>query len=356
MSRWKPYAVVALTLVCLTACAPKEPAAKDARHVEAVVVKLSEVQGQIATSGEINARIQSDLSFRTSGRIIQRLVDVGDRVKNGQILARIEDEEQKAELQVAIANLNSAQALFTQAQQAFARQRNLFATGVTTQATVDDAQEAILTAQASVQSAQAQVDTSRDALRQTDLKADADGVITARNAEVGQVAQAAQAVFTLAYDGPRDAVINADESAVLGREIEDVADVTLLSGGGTFKARLREVSPAIDTTTGTIRVKLGLEGGREAPLGSSVVVIARYKPRAVIELPWSAMASSNGNPAVWLIDPKTRTVQLHPVKVDAYASGHFEVASGLNVDDIVVSNGTKFLSDGDVVRYEGAAQ
>ncbi|NKJ94721.1 efflux RND transporter periplasmic adaptor subunit [Rhizobium leguminosarum bv. viciae] len=355
MNRWKPNAVATLSLVCLTACAPsEEERPKDARHVDIVVVQPAEVRDPISTSGEIKARTQSDLSFRSSGRITQRMVDVGDHVKAGEVLARIDAEEQKADLQVSLANLHSAQALAIQAGQAFDRQQSLFATGVTTQAAVDDAQAALLTARASVQSAQAQVDTSQDALKQTDLEADADGIITARNAEVGEVAQPAQAVFTLAYDGPRDAVINVDESVLLGREFEDVADVTLLSGRGTFKARVREVSPAIDTTTGTIRVKLNLEGGIAAPLGSSVVVTGRYKPKTVIELPWSAMASSNGSPAVWVVEPKTHAVALQPVTIDNYASGRFTVASGLQMNDIVVSGGTKFLSDGDVIHYEGA--
>lgn len=127
-----------------------------------------------------------------------------------------------------------------------------------------------------------------------------------------------------------------------------------MSGGGTYKARVREVSPSLDTTTGTIRVKLGLEGGLDAPLGSSVVVTARYKPQTVIELPWSSMASSDGRPAVWLVDPNTRAVSLHPVGVTSYAVERFSVGSGLNANDVVVSNGTKFLSDGDVVTFEGA--
>lgn len=345
----------AISLALLTACAPAEqPVPKEARYVETIVIEATEVSGTTSTSGKISARIQADLSFRVGGRIAERMVDVGDHVKAGQVLARIDDKEQKADLQVALANLRSAQAQRTQAQLSYTRQQSLIATSVTTQAAVDSAREALLTAQATVRSAEAQVDTAKDTLQQTVLKSEADGIITARNAEVGQVVQAAQAIVSLAYDGPRDAVINIDEAALLGRGVEDVAEVRLLSGGGTYKARVREVSPSLDTTTGTIRVKLGLEGGLDAPLGSSVVVTARYKPQTVIELPWSSMASSDGRPAVWLVDPNTRAVSLHPVGVTSYAVERFSVGSGLNANDVVVSNGTKFLSDGDVVTFEGA--
>lgn len=357
MRRLISVTLLALSAAALAGCSPgEEVPRKDVRHVDTVVVKAARMSDAISTTGEISARIQSALSFRVSGRIIERTADVGDRVKAGQVLARIDAEEQRADLQVAIANVNAAQALETQARQAFDRQASLASTGATARASLDDSRESLLTAQAALQSAQAQLDTARDTLGQTSLTADADGIIISRDAEVGQVAQAAQSVFMLAHDGPRDAVINVDETALLGRELEDVAEVKLLSGGSTFKATVREVSPTIDTTAGTIRVKLALRDAPDAPLGSGVMVTARYKPETVIELPWSAMASYEGRPAVWRVDPNTRAVSLRPVTVAAYSSGRFSIASGVSEGDIVVSNGTKFLSDGNIVSFEGAAQ
>lgn len=250
MRRYAIIAFLAATLPGLSACAPeKEAQEKPLRHVEVTRVKTLEIADTISTTGEISARVQSDLSFRVSGQIVERLVDVGQHVSDGQVLARIDPQEQKADLQVALATLQSAQAQQTQAQQAFDRQQSLFNTGVTTRAALDQAQETLLTGQGTVQSAQAQVDTARDALEQTELKADADGIITVRSAEVGQVAQAAQLIFTLAHDGPRDAVINADETTLLGGEIQNDVVVRMISGGEPIKATIREVSPTIDTTT-----------------------------------------------------------------------------------------------------------
>ncbi|MGV8939245.1 MAG: efflux RND transporter periplasmic adaptor subunit [Allorhizobium sp.] len=350
-------ALVALSFVCLTACAPDEqPRDKAARRVETVVVKSEPLTETISTTGEISARVQSDLSFRTSGRITERLVDVGDRVKAGQVLARIDAEEQKADLEVALANLLSDQAQLTEAQQAFDRQERLFTTGVTTRAALDEARETLLRAQATVQSAQAAADTAKDTLGQADLEADAAGIITARNAEVGQVAQAAQLIFTLAHDGPRDAVLEADESSLLGRELEDDVEVRLLTGGKGLKGTVREISPTIDTTTGTIRIKLALEDAPDVRLGSAVVATARYKPVITIELPWSAMASAFGQPAVWIVDPKTHAVSIRPVEILTYGAERFFVTSGLTQGEIVVSNGTKFLSEGEIVASEEAVQ
>lgn len=357
MRRFATIAFLAATLPGLYACAPeKEAQDKPPRHVEVAHVQSLDVANMISTTGEIRARVQSDLSFRVSGQIVERLVDVGQHVKTGQVLARIDPEEQKADLQVALATLQSAQAQQTQAQQTFDRQQSLFNTGVTTRAALDQAQETLLTGQGTVQSAQAQVDTARDSLEQTELKADADGIITVRSAEVGQVAQAAQLIFTLAHDGPRDAVINADETTLLGGEIQNDVVVRMLSGGEPIKATIREVSPTIDTTTGTIRVKLALDATADVRLGSVVVATAHYKPVSTIQLPWSAMASLSGAPAVWIVDPKTNAVSLRKIEVGTYANERFSVRSGLSKGETVVTNGTKFLAIGEIVAYEGAAQ
>lgn len=357
MRRYATIALLAAALPGLSACEPeKEAPKKPLRHVEVVHVKSLPVADVVSTTGEISARVQSDLSFRVSGRIVERLVDIGEHVTNGQILARIDPQEQKADLQVALATLQSAQAQQTQAQQAFERQQSLFNTGVTTRAALDQAQETLLTGQGTVQSAQAQVDTARDALEQTELKADADGIITARNAEVGQVAQAAQLIFTLAHDGPRDAVIDADETTLLGGEIQNDIVVKLLSGGNDMKASVREISPTLDTSTGTIRVKLTLDAKADVRLGSPVVAIAHYKPIDTIELPSSAMASLSGNPAVWIVDPKNHAVSMRKIEVGKYANGRFSVISGLSENETVVVNGTKFLALGEIVTYEGAGQ
>lgn len=358
MRRASIVLLLGISLAALAACTPEENAGqKAARRVETLVVRLAPDSQTISTTGEIGARVQSDLSFRVSGRIIQRLVEVGDKVKAGQVLARIDAEEQKADLQVAIATLQSAEAQATQAQKAFDRQQSLFSSGVATRAQVEDAQKGLLTANAVIESAQAQVGTAQDAFGQTELKADADGVITARAAEVGQVAQAAQRVFTLAHDGPRDAVINADESTLLGRKLEDDVEVRLLSGGEVIRAKVREVSPSIDTSTGTIRVKLGLENApADLALGSPVEATARYVSRETMELPWSAMTSAGRLPAVWVVDPQTRKVSVRPVDVSTYSTGRFSVRSGLAPGDIVVSNGTKFLSEGEVVEIQGAVE
>jgi RND family efflux transporter MFP subunit len=228
----------------------------------------------------------------------------------------------------------------------------LFKTQVTTKASLDQAQETLLTAQGTTKSAEASLETSQDALSYTELRADADGVITARNAEVGQVAQAASAVFTLAHDGPRDAVFKVYESLFLRNKLIDKVTITLLSDPSRHAdASVREISPTIDSTTGTIKVKVGLGESESMPLGAAVSGTFHSEIRQAIELPWSAMASKAGNPAVWVVDPASSKVSIHPIEVSTYGTAKFDVTKGVNPGDIIVADGTKFLRPGQLVSY-----
>ncbi|MBB2792083.1 UNVERIFIED_ORG: RND family efflux transporter MFP subunit [Rhizobium pisi] len=347
--------LIATAIACaigLGSCSDESrPAEPTPRQVGVVVAKPEPLVQGGAITGEVRARVQSDLSFRVSGKIIERLVEVGQTVKSGQLLARIDPEEQKADLDVAAANLQSAEAQQTQAQLAFDRQQSLFRTQVTTRAALDQAQEALLTAQASTKSAQALFETAQDTLSYTELKADADGVITARNAEVGQVAQAAQVVFTLAHDGDRDAVFEVVESAFL-RPIDGDGTVTLLSDPTQkITAKVREISPTIDSATGTIKVKVAISSDAPVPLGAPVVGRFNYLARDVIQLPWSAMTSKDGKPAVWIVDPTSSVVSARTVDVAGYETGSFVVKSGVSAGEVVVTDGTKFLRPREIVSY-----
>ncbi|MBY5407630.1 efflux RND transporter periplasmic adaptor subunit [Rhizobium leguminosarum] len=347
--------LVATAIACaigLGSCSDERgPTEPTARQVGVVVAKPEPVVQGGAVTGEVRARVQTDLSFRVSGKIIERLAEVGQSVKAGQLLARIDPEEQKAELDVAAANLQSAEAQQTQAQLAYDRQQSLFRTQVTTRAALDQAQEALLTAQASTKSAQALLETAQDTLSYTELKADADGMITARNAEVGQVAQAAQVVFTLAHDGDRDAVFEVVESAFL-RPIDGDGTVALLSNPSQkIAAKVREISPTIDSSTGTIKVKVAISSDAAIPLGAPVVGRFNYVSQDVIQLPWSAMTSKDGKPAVWIVDPASSAVSARAVDVSGYETGSFIVKSGVSEGEVVVADGTKFLRPGEIVSY-----
>jgi RND family efflux transporter MFP subunit len=324
------------------------------RAVETVEAVRSEQAPVVALTGELAARIQSDLGFRIQGRIAERSVEVGDRVVAGQILARLENSQQLAEVASQQAGLAAAEATLKNATATFDRQKALLAQGFTTQSSFDSAKQAYEGARFSLSGARAALQTAEDALSFTDLRADADGIVTARGAEVGQVVSVAQSVYTVAQDGPRDAVFDIPES-VIAQSAHETApgeiEIVLVSDRSvTAKGRVREISPAIDLAKGTVRVKVGLEVTPTAMrLGAPVIGRARLRPRPVVVLPWQAFFSRGTTPAVWVVDRTTRAVSLRPIEVDSYRTGEIVVGSGIEPGELVVSAGAQFMRQGEVV-------
>lgn len=306
-------------------------------------VQLQNYMPEIALTGEISARIQSDLSFRISGQIIERKVEVGAHVAAGDVLARLDAKLQEADVNGAAAAVQAAEARLRQVTSNFERQKSLLGQGYTTQREYDQAEQEHRSAQAMLDSAKAQLASARDQLDQTVLRAPAAGVITARYVEAGQVVQPSQPVFALAQDGPRDAIVNVQESVFTagfaeGIEIELVSDPKITAGG-----EVREISPALNAT-GAVRVKIGvLQTPPEMVLGSAVRISAHAERHEMAVLPWSALYSDDGKPAVWIVDPQTKLVSLRRIEIAAYKNSDVVVRGGLRPGEIVVTVGTHLL-------------
>ncbi|MCE6074630.1 efflux RND transporter periplasmic adaptor subunit [Agrobacterium vitis] len=342
-----------LLALCLAGCNEKTESQSSPRSVTVTKAQTAQYQPSVEISGSVKARVQSDLSFRTAGRVIERHVDVGDRVKAGDVLALLDNTEQKADIAVAQAGLESAEATMRQKTLAFDRYKVLIQTNTIAQSTFDQAREDLATAQGSLQTAQANLATAQDAMTYTQLKADADGIITSRSIEVGQVVSAAQAALTLAHDGPRDAVFDMFEAFFLEGAPSDTVEVSPIGDRAHAKdGKIREVSPAIDTSAGTIRIKVALPADTQWSLGTTVVGRFRAQPQQGIVLPWSAMASANGQPAVWAVNAADSSVKLRKIDIARYRVGDFVVASGVAPGDIIVTDGGKFLTDGQVVAFK----
>jgi RND family efflux transporter MFP subunit len=322
--------------------------------VRTETVRLQDRQSSATLTGDVQARFSADLSFRVSGRVIARLVDVGAHVNAGDVLARIDPTEQQADLDAATANVAAAESQVRVAASTFERQKTLISNGYTTRVAYNQAEEGLRNAEGSFEVAKAQLGTSKDALGYTELRTNAAGVITARNLEVGQVAQAAQLAFTVAQDGDSDAVFDVYES-IFFREPDDKIVLTLLSDRNvTAAGRVREVSPTIDPKSATVRVKVAIENPPAAmTLGAAVAGTARWKPVEQIALPWSALMAMGSVPAVWVVDPGTGTVSLKPVTVDSYGTGTVVIKGGLQPGERVVVDGGKLLSLGQSVTYDG---
>ncbi|WP_407187227.1 efflux RND transporter periplasmic adaptor subunit [Bradyrhizobium centrosematis] len=349
-------AAAVLVSMALTGCNDQAPqTATRATLVRTTIVQPHDRQASLTLTGEVQARFRADLSFRVSGRVVARTVDVGAHVNKGDVLARLDPAEQQADVDAATAAVASAEAQLRVAMATFERQKALIASGFTTRSVYDQAQEGLRTAEGLLEGAKAQLATARDALGYTVLRAEADGVITARNLEVGQVVPAAQPVFSLAQDGERDAVFEVYESVFLGETDSRRVTLALVSDPSvTATGEVREISPAIDAKSSTIRVKVSIGNPPAAmTLGSAVVGTVMAKPQNEIALPWSALMAAGRKPAVWTVDPKTQTAALRPVTVGTYEAGQVLIRAGLEPGERVVIDGGKMLSLGQSVTEVG---
>lgn len=345
------WLVLTVLVTGLAACRQETQPEKPQTRVVSETVELSNVAPTVSLTGEIRAEFESELSFRVSGRIIERNVDVGQHVTADQVLAKIDPQEQKSNVMAAEAGVRAAEAQLKQASSTFSRQKELLGRGFTTRRDYDTAEEALRKAEGSLAGAKAQLATAQDQLAQTVLRAGVAGVITARNAEAGQVVQAAQPVFSIAHDGPRDAVFYVHESLFDQQQGSPTIEIRLVSNP-TVKTtgKVREVAPTVDPLTGTIRVKVGLSKLPAAmTLGAAVIGSGQFKPRELITVPASALTSQDGRPSVWVLESETGTVSLRPIIVDRYETSKIIVREGLKPGDVVVTAGGQFLRQGQTV-------
>lgn len=338
-------------LALLSACGEKKTVEKARPRVFVQEVKLTDYAASVTLTGDVQARVQTELSFRVGGKIIQRSVDVGDRVSAKQVLARLDPKDLQTNLDSAQAQVVAEQAKVKQNAASFVRQQKLLPKGYTSQSEYDSAQAALRSSESSLAAAQAQLANAREQLSYTALIADAPGVITARQAEVGQVVQATVPIFSLAQDGDRDAVFNIYESLLAGPPSDKSVVVSLLDNPAIkTTGTVREITPAVSEQTGTVQVKVTLDAlppGMQ--LGSVVSATANTKGKAAVQLPWSALTKDVSKPAVWLVDGEGKAF-LHPVTVGRYLTGRVIISGGLDGGEKVVIAGGQLLHPGVIVE------
>jgi membrane fusion protein, multidrug efflux system len=350
-------ALAALTL--LSACGQDaEQAAPEIRPVR--VVSVQELTGgeTVSLTGTVQAENQVNLAFRIGGRLIERLVSVGDPVASGQVVARLDPEDDENALRAARADLAAAQGQLVEAQNNYERQSTLLEDGWTTRVRYDEARQTLETTQSRVDSARAQLNIAQNRLSWSELYADTAGTITARGAEAGEVVQAGQMIFQVAREDGRDAVFNVPAQIMDTAPAEPEIDVFMpLNPNVRAVGRVREVSPQADAVTGTFEVKVGLiHPPAEMRLGSTVTGQMDVGVEPGIEIPASALTRAERQPAVWVVDPATETVDLRNIELARHDPTRVIVAEGLQTGDIVVTAGVQALRPGQQVRLLGAPQ
>jgi RND family efflux transporter MFP subunit len=327
------------------------------RPVRTVVVEKGGLGQSIVLTGQIQAEKEVALAFRISGRIIERLVDVGDRVKPDQVVAKLDPQNELNSLRSTRASLAAAKARLEQDSNHFERQQTLLQQGWTTRANFDQAQQALRTAQAMVDDAKAQVEIAEDRVGYTQLAAGLTGTITRRAAESGEVVQAGQMVFTVARETGWDAVF--DVPAQILRTAPGDADVIIAltdDPNVTTKGRVRQVDPQADPVTRTFKVRVSVNDPPAAMrLGATVSGRMEVDHGHGISLPASALTSTNKKPAVWVVDPDNMTVTLKPVEIVRFDPGTVVLSGGLDGGEIVVTAGVQALHPGQKVRLLGVS-
>jgi len=350
---WPALALSAL----LVGCGPaSEASAPQVRPVRTVTIEKREVGSPVTLTGRIEAKDEVALGFRISGRLLENKVNLGDRVKPGDVIARLEPQNELNQLRSAEANLAAAQAQLTQAQNHFERQDTLLKQGWTTRAIWDQAKKALQTAQAQVDSAEAQLKAAHDLVSFTQLEVDAPGVVTEVGPRAGTVVQAGQMIVRLARQDGRDAVFDVPAQLIRSAPPDPEIVVNLTDDPKvTVQGRVREVAPQADPVTRNFEVRVGLTDPPSAMrLGATVTGRMEMEAFPLINIPTSALTRFNERPAVWVVDSSSLTVSVRNVEVLRYDPATVAVSEGLNTGDIVVTAGVQALHPGQKVRLLGS--
>jgi RND family efflux transporter MFP subunit len=346
---------VAVLGACRDAAPPPPP---EVRPVRTIRVEPQSVSETVALTGNVQAQTEINQSFRIDGRMLERPLGVGDTVRPGQLIARLDPENEDTNVQSARAQLAAAQAQRAEAENNLRRMRDLVAERAVSRASFENAESLMKAAVAQVEAAQTRLNLAQNRLTYTRLVADVAGVVTAVGAEPGEVVGAGRMIVQVARDGGRDAVFDVPARVKDAARGGSAITVTLASDPTVSAAgTVREVAPRADPLTGTFRVRIALKQPPPAMrLGATVTGRIRATAGApAIELPPSAVVRGGREPAVWIVDPKTQTVAQRAIKIRSSDPNRVEIASGLDPGDIVVTAGVQALRPGQKVSLLKAA-
>jgi RND family efflux transporter MFP subunit len=342
-----------LTLALIVGRSSKQ-AVKDPR-LQSPTVEIFEAQAAGSNrrtfTGIVEARVQSDLGFRVGGKILERSVNMGQRVQKGQILMRLDPVDLKLSLAAEQANVEAARAKYIQAKADEARYAALVKTSAVSRQEYDQARAALDSAKAQLEAAEAQAKVSGNSSEYAVLLADADGVIVRTLSEPGQVVTAGQTVIQLAHDGPREALINLPEG--VRPDLGTTASARLYGQEQPYQAKLRELSEAADPMSRTFAARYVLEGeAASAPLGSTVTIGLLTKQTSGsqrVQLPVGAIHDRGSGPGVWIVDDKSE-VEFRSVTISSIGQEQVVLSGGVQAGEKVVALGAHLLHEGQVVN------
>lgn len=348
-------------VLVLVACTKPVPVEAPVRSVKVMTVGVQSMQYGLEFAGEVRARVESRLGFRVGGKLTQRPVELGQHVRAGQVLARLDPQDYQLAADAARAQLAAAVSSRDLAAADFKRFKELKDQNFISGAELERRETALKAAQAQFEQARAQLAGQGNQVNYATLLADVAGVVTAIEAEPGQVVAAGAPVVRIAQDGPRDVVFSVPEDKVAEIRPGSIVDVRVWPVDVARQGVVREVAASADPVTRTFVVKVSLDGKAAPTLGATVSVLPQALQRGagqVIKLPTSALRQEGQSSAVWVLDPTSMTVRLQAVQIAATDGNEVVLASGLQPGMQVVSAGVHVLTPGQKVaiyRDRGSA-
>src|SRR5438034_7385142 len=345
-------AVFGLLPFALAGCTHATPS--DDPRTQSPLVRVATVAAADAAdrsfTGIVAARVQSDLGFRVSGKVLERLIDTGQAVKRGQPLMRIDPTDLRLAARAHEEAITAATARALQTANEEARLRRLLPAGAASASAYDQAKAAAESARAELNAAEARADVARNETSYAELLSDVDGVAVETLGEPGQVVAAGQVVIRVAHAGQREAVIDLPET--LRPAIGSTGRVTLYGTKLTGPATLRQLSDAANRQSRTFEARYVLEGGlADAPLGSTLSIqIAAGGSARTLELPIGAIFDAGKGPGVWRVEGETPRVSWRAVEVAALGDETAAVVGPLEPGDRIVALGAHLLHEGESVR------
>ena len=350
-----------LTLLGLAGCSRPAPAPEPVRSVKLITVGPSPIQMRLEYSGEVRARVESRLSFRVAGKIVQRQAELGQRVRAGQVLAQLDVSDYALATQAARAQAAAATTQRDLAAADFERFSKLKAQNFVSGAELDRREAQLKSAQAALDQARAQLAAQGHQADYTRLVADAAGVVTGIEAEPGQVVAAGTPVLRIARDGPRDAVFFVPEDKVGQLRVGQAVQVRAWAAKTLMPGQVRELAASADPVTRTFLVKVAVAGNDVPPLGATVYATPQLHAGGdgglqLIKLPTSSLRQEGGATAVWVYEPGEGgggTVRSQVVQVATADGNEAVIAAGLAPGMQVVATGVHVLTPGQkVMEYK----
>ncbi len=347
------FSVIAMAML-LAACSEKPPVVEDIRPVRAIQIAAAGAETVLELAGEIQPRYESRLGFRVSGKVIARQVEIGSVVKRGQVLMQIDPRDLQLSQSQANASVNAAASNLSLAKAEYERYRELRQKNFVSQAVLDAKEASYKSALANHEQSNAALNIATNQNSYANLIADADGVVTALQAEAGQVVAAGTPVVQLARTGEKEARISIPEDQVeLVRQVKEMKVRIWANQSLVLRGQLRELSPVADPATRTYTAKISIPNAPpEVRLGMTATVSFITKAdKNLIRLPLTALLNDKNQTSIWVIE--NGVVRTAPVQVAGVMGNEVVIASGVSAGQMIVTAGVNTLRPGQKVKVLG---